>query len=165
MPSLQEQARDEAYASAPIGAEPRSMVELYATGFDVPLFFLAGVEDDTPVVLEDGTTVTALACAFRFTPPGADKTGPTPAKLGVDNVSGKILPYLKAATGAISVTYRAYLGDDYGTVVDLIEGLKLKRATVAAATVDGELSFEEIATQAFPRRTYDLDTYGALWNA
>ena len=24
-------------------------VELYATGFDVPLFFLAGVEDDTPV--------------------------------------------------------------------------------------------------------------------
>ena len=70
-----------------------------------------------------------------------------------------------AATGAISVTYRAYLGDDYGTVVDLIEGLKLKRATVAAATVDGELSFEEIATQAFPRRTYDLDTYGALWNA
>ncbi len=67
--------------------------------------------------------------------------------------------------GAIKVTYRAYLGSDFSTVVDLIDGLELKRVTLSATSAEGELSFAEIATQAFPRRTYDLETYPGLWNA
>lgn len=162
--SLQERARDEAYASAPVDTPIHSVIALDNAAFEAPLFFIAGVEDDVPIVLEDGSTVTALACAFSYTPPSSEKGGPAPAKLSIDNVSGRIAPYLKQATSAISVTYRAYLGDDFGTVVDLIEGLQLKRVTLGGASAQGELSFAEIATQAFPRRTYDLETYPALWN-
>lgn len=69
-----------------------------------------------------------------------------------------------AATTA-RVTYRAYLGDDRTNVVDLIEGLEMKRVTLGGATAEGELTFAEIATQAFPRRTNDLDTDPGSWNA
>ncbi|NEU15154.1 DUF1833 domain-containing protein, partial [Methylobacterium sp. BTF04] len=123
------------------------------------------IEDDVEITLEDGRRVWAIACAFAYTPPGFEDNGPTPAKLSIDNVSGRILPYLKQATSAIRVTYRAYLGGDLTTVVDMIEGLELKRVTLGGATAEGELTFAEIATQAFPRRTYDLDTYPGLWNS
>lgn len=165
MATPQDLARDEAYASAPVDAQPRPVIELDTPAFDAPLYFIAGVEDDIAITLEDGQQVTAIACAFDYTPPGTEKGGPTPAKLSIDNVSGRILPYLKQATSAIRVTYRAYLGDDLTTVVDLIEGLQLKRVTLGGASAEGELTFAEIATQAFPRRTYDLDTYPGLWNA
>lgn len=163
MPTVQEIARDEAYASAPVDKPIRSVIELDNAAFDTPLYFIEGVEDDTPIVLEDGTSVTAIACAFSYTPPGSDKGGPTLAKLSVDNVSGRIVPYLRQATSAISVTYRGYVGGDYTDVVDLIEGLQLKRVSVGGASAQGDLTFVEIATQAFPRRTYDLATYPALW--
>jgi len=165
MASAQDQARDEAYASAPVDLPPRPVVELDTPAFDAPLFFMAGIEEDVEITLEDGRRVWAIACAFAYTPPGFERGGPTPAKLSIDNVSGRILPYLKLAQSTIRVTYRAYLGDDRTTVVDRIEGLEMKRVTLGGATAEGELTFAEIATQAFPRRTYDLDTYPGLWNA
>lgn len=165
MASAQDRACDEAYASAPVDRVIRAVVTLDTPAFEAPLHFMSGIEDDTEIVLESGQRVTAIACAFTYTPPGFEKGGPTPAKLSVDNVSGRILPHLRRATSAITVTYRAYLGNDLATVVDLIEGLELKRVTLSASSAEGELSFAEIATQAFPRRTYDLDTYPGLWNS
>jgi hypothetical protein len=165
MASGQQQAFEEACATAPVDKPARVVVELDTPAFDAPLYFMAGIEDDVQIKLETGQVVTAIACAFDYTPPGAERGGPTPAKLAIDNVSGRILPYLKQATSAIRVTYRAYLGDDLSTVVDMIEGLELKRVTLSGASAEGELTFAEIATQAFPRRTYDLDLYPGLWNS
>lgn len=167
MPSAQDLARDEAYASAPVNQIIHHVVELDTPAFDAPLYFMAGVEDDVGIVLEDGNHVTAIACAFDLTPPGFEDSGPTPAKLQLDGVAVRLFPILTQAAsgGAIKVTYRAYLGSDFTTVVDLIEGLELKRVTLSASSAEGELTFAEIATQAFPRRTYDLDTYPGLWNS
>lgn len=165
MPTAAEQARDEAYASAPADQIVRHVVELDEPSFDAPLYFMAGIEEDSGIQLEDGQIVTAIACAFDLTPPGFDDSGPTPARLKLDNISGQIYPYLKRATSVIKVTYRAYLGADFATVVDLIEGLELKSVTLTATSAEGELSFAEIATQAFPRRTYDLESYPGLWNS
>lgn len=165
MPSAQDQARDEAYASASADQIVRPLIALDTPAFDAPLYFMSGIEEDTRVRLETGEWVTAIACAFRYTPPGFERGGPTPAKLAVDSVSGKILPYLKQATSAITVTYRAYLGDDLATVVDLIDALQMKRVSVGGASAEGDLTYAEIATQAFPRMTYDLENYPSLWNS
>lgn len=167
MPTAAELARDEAYASAPADRIIAHVVELNTPAFDAPLFFVMGVEVDTAIRLEDGRQVTAIACAFDLTPPGFEDSGPTSARLRIDGVASRLFPVLKQASagGAIKVTYRAYIGGDFGTVVDLIEGLELKRVSLTATAAEGELSFAEIATQAFPRRTYDLDTYPGLWNA
>jgi hypothetical protein len=35
---------------------------------------------------------------------------------------------------------------------------------VNATSAEGELTFEETGTQAFPRLTYSLEDYPALWN-
>ncbi|UMY16667.1 DUF1833 domain-containing protein [Methylobacterium organophilum] len=167
MATAAEQARDEAYASAPVDQIVHHVVELDHPSFDAPLFFMAGVEEDVAIRLEDGQAATAIACAFDLTPPGFEDSGPTPANLQIDGVSFKLFPVLKRAVGGgvVKVTYRAYLGDDFGTPVDLIEGLELKKVTLSAASAQGELTFREIATQAFPRQTYDLETYPGLWNS
>ncbi len=159
------QARDEAYASALPDKVETPVLTLDNPAFDKPLHFIAGVEDDTQVTLEDGTVVTAIATAFEVTRPGFDESGPTPAKLTVDSISTKIYPYLRQAAGKLTVTYRCYLGTDYSTVADLIEGLQMKMVELGPTSATGELTFEEIASQAFPRRTYDLETYPGLWNA
>ncbi|MCE4223393.1 DUF1833 family protein [Methylobacterium sp. C25] len=167
MPTAAEQSRDEAYASGPVDQVVRHVVELDHPSFDAPLYFMAAVEEDVTITLENGTSVTAIACAFDLTPPGFEDSGPTPAQLSIDGVSYKLFPVLKDAVGAgsIKVTYRAYLGDDLATPVDLIEGLELKKVSLSATSAQGELSFKEIATQAFPRRTYDIETYPGLWNS
>ncbi|TXN23987.1 DUF1833 family protein [Methylobacterium sp. WL9] len=167
MPTAAEQARDEAYASAPVDQPVHHVITLDTPAFDKPLFFMAGVEEDQPITLETGAVVPAIACAFEATPPGFEDSGPTSARLKIDGVSYKLFPVLKQAvgSGAIKVTYRAYLGSDFSAPVDRIEGLELKRVSLSAASAEGELTFKEIATQAFPRRTYDIEAYPGLWNS
>jgi hypothetical protein len=165
MASRQDQAFDEAVASAPHDKPIRVVITLDNASFDAPLHFMSDIEEDVTIKLETGVSVLAIACAFDYTPPGFENGGPSPAKLSIDNVSGRILPFLKLASSAIRITYRAYIGDDLTTVVDMIEGLELKRVTLSGTSAEGELTFAEIATQAFPRRTYDLETYPGLWNS
>lgn len=163
--ALSDRAKNEAYASAPSDQPIRHVIMLNTPAFDKPLYFIADEEFDVEVVLSTGEKVTAIACAFECTPPGFDDSGPTPAELKIDSVSGMILPYLKQATSAIKVTYFAYLGDDLANVVDQIEGLLLRKVTLSGTSASGELTFAEIATQAFPRRTYDIDLFPGLWNS
>ncbi|NEU15136.1 hypothetical protein G3T14_24235, partial [Methylobacterium sp. BTF04] len=59
MSTAQDQARDEAYASAPADTPPRPVVELDTPAFDAPLYFMAGIEDDVEITLEDGRRVWA----------------------------------------------------------------------------------------------------------
>lgn len=163
--TLRTQARDEAYASARVDAMPRPVVRLDNPAFDKPLYFMQGIEEQTTIRNEDGVFADVIPCAFKCTLPGFDDSGPTPAKLIVDNVALQIYPYLRLASGPISVTYLGYLGDDLYNVADLVEGLKLKVVNLSSTTAEGELVFEEIATQNFPRRTYSLTDYPSLWNS
>lgn len=167
MPPVSEQARDEAYASAPADQVIAHMIELQHPTFPEPLRFITSVEERTAVLLENGGAVYCEATAFDLVPPGFEDGGPTPARLRVDGVASKLYPVLKQATagGVIKVIYRAYLLPDVDHVVDLIEGLELKKVSLTATVAEGELSFAEIGTQAFPRRTYDLENYPALWNS
>lgn len=169
---------EEAYAAAPADVGLIHMLSLHhATFEDGPIHVCMGVEADITVTLETGATVTMTAdpasdsqnrvLAFDFTPPGYSDDGPTSARLGLDNVSGKLMPHLKAAVGAgtaIAVIYRAYREDDLSEPGEVIEGMRLKSVELSPTRAEGDLTFEDTSTQAFPRVTYGIDEYPALWN-
>lgn len=166
-----DQARDEAYASAPASKHIYPVVRLDEPSFSEPVYLIAGLEEDTSLTLEDlpdgrpGETVKAIACAFKVTLHGFDEGGPTTAKAEISNVSGELYPQLRKATRPISVEYRAYLEGDFSKPVDVITGYQLKQVRIFATSAEGDLTLPEIGTQAFPLMTYDLETYPGLWNS
>jgi hypothetical protein len=119
------------------------------------------------LTLENGETVDFTALAFDVTPPGFDDKGPTPGQIRVDLVSGELFEPLEAAavsSGVIAVTYRAWRSDARGEPGDVITGLKLRRVTLDETAASGEVGFDEVGKQAFPRVTYSIDLYPALFN-
>lgn len=160
-----DQAREEAYASAPASKRIYPVIRLDEPSFTEPVFLIAGVEEDQAITLEDGQQVTAIACAYKVTLHGFDDRGPTTARAEISNVSGELYPQLRKASRPIAVEYRAYLEGDWTQPVDFITGYLLRNVRVGATSAQGELSFAEISTQAFPLQTYDLATYPGLWNA
>jgi hypothetical protein len=165
MATLQEQARDEAYASAPASKPIVTVIKLDEESFLEPVYLIRGPEEDTVIRLETGESVTAIACGYKVTLHGFDNKGPTTAKAEISNVSGRIRPYVKSARNPIRVEYRAYYAHDLTKPIDIITGYLLKEVSVTATLCQGDLSFAEISTQAFPLRTYDIDTYPGLWNS
>jgi len=170
------QAGIEAYAT-PRKDEPRfHVVSVDCLAFDGPAQFLMGSHDDVTVTFEDGTEVTFTGdpdstsrnrlAPFDFVPPGSSDTGPTPAKLTVESISGKVYPILREAIGSgmeVTVAYRCFRAADPSEPIDVITDLKMKSVTLSPTSASGDLAFEEVATQAFPRRTYDLENYPGLW--
>lgn len=164
MVSLVNQARDEAYASAPPTKKILPVIMLDEPSFSAPVYLICGPDADVEITLETGVKVTAIACAYSVTLHGFDEKGPTTATAEISNVSGQIYQEVKKARRPISVEYRAYFENNLTSPVDIITGYLLKNVAVTATACKGDLSFSEIATQAFPLRTYDLDTYPGLWN-
>lgn len=171
-------AMEEAYAAAPADKVILHMVSLDHVSFPSPINVIMGAETDVTVTLEDGVTQITLTAdpdvvsmsrigLFDITPPGFSDDGPTDATLRVDNVSGKLRPYLKDAMSSgssIDVTYRSYRSDVLTVPGEVIEGMKLKSVRLRATYAEGTLTFEEVSTQAFPLLTYDRETYPGLWN-
>jgi hypothetical protein len=179
VPDRLNEAMEEAYASAPRSVVLVDVVELDHASFASPIYLATGIEDDFSITLEDGVTEidfvadpelasTAKIVGFHMIPPGFMSDGPTPAKLIMENVSRILYPHLKDAQSSnlpINVVYRSYRSDQLTAPGEVIEGLRLRNVMLGAVQVEGELSFEETSTQAFPRRTYTLDDYPGTWNA
>lgn len=170
-------AMEEAYAAAPSHVVFLHTIELQHPDWAAPERFVVGDEgaDDGnggsgPVLLtlETGSTVPFTPTAFDISPPGFDDDGPTEGKITVDGVSSELIPLLEdAATsaGTISVTYRNYRSDARFEPGEVITGLKIKSVQVTATRVEGSLGFDDVGAQAFPRATYDIDNYPALYIA
>ncbi|EJW12729.1 Transcriptional regulator [Rhodovulum sp. PH10] len=158
----------EAYAANPAGEVVIETLELDHVGFAEPVRIASNVEDDVLLPLvAGGDPVTFRALAVAVTLPGVSEDGPTPMRVRIDNVSGLLLPYLRAAiqsTAPISVVYRAYTSADLTGPGDVIDGLQLRSVDLTATTAEGEVSFREVAMEAFPRATYDGTFYPALSN-
>jgi hypothetical protein len=165
-------AMEEAYASAPSDVIILHTMELNHPAFAEPVRVVTGEEPigDGPVLLtlETGVEVAFTPLAFDVTPPGFDDDGPTSGKLGIDMVSGLLFDHLVAAAssaGVIDVTYRGYRSDVRFEPGDVITGLKLRAVTLTATRAEGEIGFDEVGRQAFPRRTYTIDQYPGLFRA
>lgn len=162
-------AMEEAFAARPRNVVIQEVLSFeHDTWTDGPLHLCSNIEDPLAVHLEDGSAVTLKPCAFDVTPPGFGDDGPTPAQVTVDNISGALIAPFDAAIEAgtpIRVTYRTFRSDDLSSPGDVISGLRLRTAELSATSATGSLDFEQISDQAFPRRTYSLDEYPAIWTS
>lgn len=162
-------AMQEAYASVDTSGDTYPTVEIGHVSFEAPLFFLAGVPKeevfetmDLPV---DGVMRTHKVVDFGFTLPGHEEGGPTKARVRIDNVSSQISQALRAAIASdqpFTFTYRAFNTNDLDHP-EVYSGLIMKSVDVDAFSASGELTFEEVDLKAYPRQTYDLETYPALY--
>lgn len=165
------QAQREAYASA-----DRAAPILWAVIINHPTF----IEPIRVVAREDGGELEDVhlgtgvvgppspfkACAFQAVPPGVSDDGPTEAQLAVDNVSGLLTEHLELTLDSnlpIEVTFLAYRMDDLTMPGEVIEGFKLRNVALNATSARGTLFLEDLATQAFPRRTYGMEDFPGLW--
>jgi hypothetical protein len=172
MSSRLTQAMEEVYAAVPSSVVVLHTVEANHASFPTPIRVVTG--DDglaasqlVPLTLETGETVDFTAMAFDVTPPGFDDKGPTPGRIRLDLVSGELIEPLEAAAtsaGAIEVTYRAWRSDQRGAPGDVVKGLKLRRVALSETAAEGDVGFDEVGKQAFPRQTYSIDLYPALFN-
>lgn len=138
----------------PSWAEPLALISGYkeSATIDLPLTF-------------GGPLTTFFACGMQVTQPSEGPDGVTGMKLVISALASDINQHLKDAslgTDAIEVTYYQYLSSDLTTPGEIISGAELHNVTLEAGTASGELTFEEIDTQAFPLFTYDEEFYPML---
>jgi hypothetical protein len=161
-------AMEEAYATQPVGEHVIETLELDHETFDAPVRIATNTPDfadiNLPLVL-DADPVAFLATQVNVTPPGMTADGPTPMRVRVDNVGSLLLPYCRAAiqsTGAISVTYRAYLASDLTQPGEVYSGLELRDVDLGSSAAEGVVGFREIERQAFPLATYSAQYFPGL---
>jgi hypothetical protein len=164
----------EAYAVAPRDRIVWYTVEMRHPAFEIPIRLVTGRRRGVPLVatleasapLNAGEAVQFEPFAFRFTPPGVDSNGPTPARAIVDNISGALIEKLDLTltdNRPIEVTFRVFRDDDLSAPGDIVRGLFLTDVEVTSTRVMGELRYREVATQGFPLRRFDAGSFPALF--
>lgn len=160
----------EGYAAADVDGDVWETVQFDNAVLIEPLRFLNAVpvkdvfETKGFPVTSGGPLLPFQVIPFSWTPPSQEEDGPGQARLRVSNISGHLREPLELAVTSdqpFLVTYRAYHSKDLSNP-DVWTGLRLKRVSVNAFSASGELTYVEIALKAFPRKTYDLQTYKAL---
>lgn len=160
----------EAYASNDVKGDLLLTLEFDHITFPEPLRFVQGtrVKDlyETVTLPVPGNPAAVFTVVdFSWQRPGQEEGGTTKAKIRVDNVSRALQEALRGAIAsdeAFAVTYREYLTTDPNNP-EIYDGLRMGTVTVTALSASGDLYYEEIEMKAFPGRTYDLDTYPALY--
>lgn len=165
-------ALTESYAAVDVDGDVYETVQFDNAVLIEPLRFVNGVpvkdvyETVSFPVTFGGPAVPFQVIPFSWTPPSQEEDGPGQARLRVDNISRHLREPLELATQSdqpFLVTYRAFHSKDVNNP-DVWTGLLLKRVSVNAFSASGELTYVEIALKAFPKKTYDLQTYQALYD-
>lgn len=164
-------ALQEAYAAVDVEGDLWETIELDHVALTAPERFVRGIfrQDvfesmDFPVE-PGGDPQTFKVVDFSCELPSQEEDGPGKAKIRIDNVSLVLRQALRDAKNSdqpIRVTYRCYSSKDLDNP-EVYSGLKLRSVSVTALSATGEISYDEIAMTAFPRATYDLGTYPALY--
>ncbi|WP_089177249.1 DUF1833 family protein [Bosea sp. AS-1] len=165
------QALEEAYAAVDVSGDLYDTIEINHPTLEAPLRFVKGVRipgeyETLDLPVPGNPTATFTVVDFSFQRPGFDEGGSSKARIRVDNVSRILQQALRDAISSdqpFSVTYRCYSTNDLNHP-DEYNGLKMGSVTVNALSAEGDLYYEQVEMQAFPKRTYDLDTYPALYN-
>lgn len=163
-------ALTEAYAAVDVSGDIYHTLEFDHPTFASPLRFVQGArisgEYETVNLPTAGNPAAPFTVvAFEFTLPGQEEGGVTKAKIRIDNVSQLLQGVLREAISSdypFTVTYRAYSTNDLNNP-EVYSGLKMRSVALSAMSAEGDLSYEEIEMQAFPRQTYSLEKYPALY--
>lgn len=164
------QALEEAYASVDNSGLIYDTLEFNHPTLVTPLRFVAGVripgEYETLTLPIQGNPAAVFTVVdFGFQRPGQDEGGTSKARIRVDNVSLMLRDALRDAVSSdkpFSVTYRCYSTNDVNDP-EVFTGLKVSSVTVNALSAEGDMYYDEIELQAFPKRTYSIDLYPALY--
>ncbi|CAN7598622.1 DUF1833 family protein [Bosea sp. LjRoot237] len=163
-------ALTEAYAAVDVSGDLYDTLEFNHITLAEPLRFVKGVrisgEYETLTLPIAGNPAAVFTVVdFGFQRPGMDEGGTSKARIRVDNVSRVLQQALRdaiSADEAFSVTYRCYSTNDINHPEEYT-GLRMSSVTVNALSAEGDLYYDEVELQAFPKRTYDLTLYPALY--
>lgn len=163
-------AMAESYASNDVRGDLLVTLEIDHITLPVPLRFVQGtrrkdVYETVTLPVPGNPAAVFTVVDFSWQRPGQEEGGTTKARIRIDNVSRAIQDALRAAIASdkpFEVIYREYLTSDPNHP-EIYDGLRMNSASVTALSASGDLSYEEIEMQGFPRRTYDLATYAALY--
>lgn len=163
-------ALEEAYAAVDVSGDIYDTLEFNHPTLGAPLRFVKGVripgEYETLSLPVPGNPAAEFTVVdFGFQRPGQDEGGTSKARIRVDNVSRVLQQALRDAISsdeAFSVTYRCYSTNDLNHPEEFT-GLRMSSVSVNALSAEGDLYYEEVELQGFPKRTYDLEKYPALY--
>lgn len=169
----------EAYASVDNTGIIYDTIEVGHNALEEPLYFVKGTPKSGefthmqfPVLMNVGTPPvptnvmkTFTVVDFGLQRPGQEEGGVTRARLRIDNVSRIIQSVMRdviASDQPIKITYRCYWSEDLNNP-EVYSGFKMNQVAITALSAEGELFYEEVDMQAFPRETYDLPRYPSLF--
>lgn len=157
------------------GDGPWATVELYHPTFeDGAVRFVAGRDYGDPLMAtleadaprDAGQEVEFTPMAFEMIPPGMDASGPTPARVRIDNVSGEILRIMRetiTTNEPVEVICREFDPDDLSEPGGIVRNLFLKSVTITGTTASAEIGGREVQMQATSRELYDRGRFPALF--
>lgn len=163
-------ALTEAYAAVDVSGTLYDTLEFNHITLGAPLRFVRAAPDKMPgetmtLPVPGDSAAEFTVVDFSFQRPGHDEGGTSKARIRVDNVSRILQSVLRDAISAdepFSVTYRCYSSNDINHPEEYT-GLRMSSVTVSALSAEGDLYYDEVELQAFPKRTYSLDLYPALY--
>jgi hypothetical protein len=160
----------EAYAAVDVSGDILNTLEFDHPTLASPQRFVQGTrvagEYETVTLPVPGNPAAVFTVVgFSFTLPSQEEGGVSKARIRIDNVSGALQEALRGAISSdypFSLVYRAYSTNDLNNP-DVYHGLHLRKASLSAFSAEGELSYEEVEMQNFPKQTYSLDLYPSLY--
>ncbi|GAA4650480.1 hypothetical protein GCM10023116_27630 [Kistimonas scapharcae] len=160
-------AEKEAYAACTSRTVQLCTIELNHPAFTEPLYAVRDNQDLT-AQLEDGSTVTFIALGFELKRQPVDKEPDPTITLKVDNITGKLSPYLEAASRSgqeTKLTFRVYLYDADDESVTLISDpmtMAVRNASGSMTSVNITAGFINPANLKFPREKFTADRFPGL---
>lgn len=154
------------YASAPVGVIELRLLEIAHSTFAAPLRLYTPGYDDLTVTLENSSTATFKACAFRTTRPAADDSGRVSRSLQIDGVDGSInADLMKAVQSDVPIvcTVRVYLSTDLSAPqFNPPEVLSLSGITISKTQISATAENEDVLNKRFPNSIYTTDNTPGL---
>ena len=116
--------------------------------------------------LDAGQTVTFIAMGFDLTLPPVDTIPVPEITITIDNVSGRLMPYLDKAIDSgdkIEVTYRPYLSNDT-SCPHMVPPITLVLSDVEANVmrVTGRARLLDVGNKRFPSKNYNAKCFPNL---
>lgn len=161
----------QAYANADQKGFIYDTIEIDHIGLPQPLYFARGIQDgdedlrSITLPIGPGLQANFVFVDFGLQRPGHEDGGITRAKLRVDNISKIIQDVMRdviASDQAFSVTYRCYWSEDINSP-EVFTGLRMNQVAITATSAEGELFYDEVDMQAYPREVYDLARFPTLF--
>ncbi len=163
-------ALEEAYANVDVTGDYLDTLEFDHVTFEAPLRFVngtpvKGLYETVVLPVPGNANAVFTVVPFSFTRPGYEEGGSTKATLSIDNVSSVLQQALRASIASdrpFELVYRTYSTIDKNNP-EIYNGLRMGSVSVNVISASGDLYYEEVELKAFPRETYNLTDFPALY--